>query len=120
MRRVIIAIAALALSGHAGATGDAGYTRIMDDWCRVADGTSQNSLKCAQYFAGALHMSIFMEYTAANEGFQTPFCAGDADPSPDILRRLWVNYIDDNPKLLAEPIFVSYIRMMKQEYPCAE
>ena len=66
-------------------------------------------------------MSVLMQTVAEQADVAPTFCANsasDAWPSADIVRRLWINFIDDNPKMLAEPIFVSYIQMMKKEYPC--
>lgn len=122
MKKLILAIGLLLLAGYVAAASDAGgQTQIMNEWCRDEPETGKNRLACVSYFWGAVDMSLMMQIDARNNGVVPRFCLFDESnysPSPDIVRRLWINFIDDNPKYLARPMVVSYMDMLKQEYPC--
>ena len=115
--KLLIAIAVLLLMGHHASAQEAASLEVL---CREASNTN-NRLFCEQYFRGANDLLQTMTLWNQASGYSVPACLpDDGRVSADITRRLWLNFIDDNPKYLAKPVYLSYMLMMVQEYPCTE
>ena len=71
-------------------------------------------LTCYGYVSGFVDSYSFYTPTAT----YFPFCLPDSGSSLDVIARLYVKYIEDNPKQLDEPRTAGLALALHANYPC--
>ena len=90
----------------------------LEKWCKSDDLALE--LACTSWFNAASGVGGGWEYINNYNGSYKPYCANDdrTAPSPEILKRLWLQYVEENPIALTKSVQSSFMDMMNQSFPC--
>jgi len=90
-----------------------------------ADGEFTNMMRCKSFIIGWMRAGNAANITNGNLsllasviGCRTKGEYSNGPIKPEIVSRLFVKYLDDNPKEFSEPIDVVMYRVLNDAYPC--
>ena len=90
-----------------------------------ADGEFANMMRCKSFIIGWMRAGNAANITNGNLsllasviGCRTKGEYSNGPIKPEIVSRLFVKYLDDNPKEFSEPIGVVMYRVLNDAYPC--
>ena len=114
MRTILLAIVLLAaMPTQAQLTG-----LMLEEQCKSEEGTS-GFLACMAYFAGYSEASaIWREATVAAEYEVPPFMPCPETVNRQVMIRVWLKFIEENPEKLEETPRWSILQAMIESFPC--
>ena len=88
-----------------------------------ADGEFTNMMRCKSYILGwAMAANVANVINENSSTYSIIGCRtkGDYynDPKPEIISRLFVKHLDENPKKFSDPIDVVLYTVLNEAYPC--